>query len=360
MVQEATGSVRPSAEPIRHASQALPSRVDWVDYGKGFCIIFVVMMHSTLGVEKALGETGWMGLVVEWARPFRMPDFFLIAGLFLSRSISRSWRDFLDRKVLHFAYFYFLWLTIQFGFRAPAMAGEIGWAGAISAYFNAYINPYGTLWFIYLLPVFFVVVKLTRKAPAALIWSIGAALEIADIHTGNLLVDETASRFVYFYSGYLCAPVIFRFADWIKNHWRLALLGLPVWGVFNGVLVFSGYGDLPFVSLGLGFLGAAAVVALSALLAKSGRLDFIRFCGAQSIVIYLGFFLPMVISRLVLLKTGLIDDIGTMSVIVTTAGVLGALMMWWVASRTPFAFLYRRPDWARLSPQARQRIAPAE
>ncbi len=26
-------------------------RIDWVDYAKGFCIIFVVMMHSTLGVE---------------------------------------------------------------------------------------------------------------------------------------------------------------------------------------------------------------------------------------------------------------------------------------------------------------------
>jgi uncharacterized membrane protein YcfT len=25
-------------------------RVDWVDYAKGFCIVFVVMMHSTLGV----------------------------------------------------------------------------------------------------------------------------------------------------------------------------------------------------------------------------------------------------------------------------------------------------------------------
>ena len=31
-------------------------RVDWVDYAKGICIILVVMMHSTLGVEKATGE----------------------------------------------------------------------------------------------------------------------------------------------------------------------------------------------------------------------------------------------------------------------------------------------------------------
>ena len=32
------------------------SRVDWVDYAKGICIILVVMMHSTLGVEQAAGQ----------------------------------------------------------------------------------------------------------------------------------------------------------------------------------------------------------------------------------------------------------------------------------------------------------------
>ena len=42
-----------------------------------------------------------------------MPDFFLISGLFLASRIDRPWRDYLDSKVLHFAYFYVLWMTIQ-------------------------------------------------------------------------------------------------------------------------------------------------------------------------------------------------------------------------------------------------------
>ena len=70
----------------------MSERVDWVDVAKGICIIMVVMMHSTLGVEKAVGETGWLGAVVEFARPFRMPDFFLLAGIFLSRRIDAPWR----------------------------------------------------------------------------------------------------------------------------------------------------------------------------------------------------------------------------------------------------------------------------
>ena len=88
-------------------------RVDWVDYAKGFCICFVVMMHSTLGVEQALGQQGWMHALVAFAKPFRMPDFFMISGLFLAQVIDRDWRTYADRKVAHFAYFYVLWTAIQ-------------------------------------------------------------------------------------------------------------------------------------------------------------------------------------------------------------------------------------------------------
>lgn len=57
-----------------------PTRVAWVDYAKGFCIVMVVMMHSTLGVEAAAGEESWMGALVAFAKPFRMPDFFTHFG----------------------------------------------------------------------------------------------------------------------------------------------------------------------------------------------------------------------------------------------------------------------------------------
>ena len=85
------------------AVQVHDGRVDWVDYAKGFCIVFVVMMHSTLGVEATAGREGWLHPVVAFALPFRMPDFFMISGLFLAKVIDRSWRQYFDRKVVHFA-----------------------------------------------------------------------------------------------------------------------------------------------------------------------------------------------------------------------------------------------------------------
>jgi uncharacterized membrane protein YcfT len=336
-------------------------RVDWVDYAKGFCIVMVVMMHSTLGVEQAAGHEGWMHAAVAFARPFRMPDFFLISGLFLARVIDRDWRDYLDKKVLHFTYFYVLWVTIQFAFKAPMFAADVGWRGVGFAYLEAFIEPFGTLWFIYLLPIFFVTVKLTRGLPWIAIWLLaGAALEIVHIDTGWTVIDEFAHRFVYFYSGYVFAPHIFALAARVQRMPMAAFAGLAAWALVNGALVLGGYADRPFVSLALGFIGAGAVVVVAALMARSDVFRPLRYCGQNSIVIYLAFFLPMATTRIALLKTGIVTDLGTVSLLVTAAGVIGALAWYWAVRRTALRFLFERPAWARLRPAQIPAMQPAE
>ena len=77
----------------------------------------------------------------------------------------------------------------------------------------------------------------------------------------------------------------------------------------------------------------------------------LRYCGRNSIVIYLAFFLPMAVSRTVLLKTGLITDIGTISALVTIAGVVGALVMYWAVRHTFLRFLFERPERFWIAPQ---------
>ena len=87
--------------------------------------------------------------------------------------------------------------------------------------------------------------------------------------------------------------------------------------------------------------------------------DPLRFCGKNSIVIYLAFFLPMAATRALLLKTGVIGDIGVVSLIVTAAGVLGALAIWWATRGTRLDFLFVRPARFWLSPR-RIALQPAE
>ena len=325
------------------SAAAAGGRVDWVDYAKGICIIMVVMMHSVLGVEAAAGQTGFMHLVVMFAKPFRMPDFFLISGLFVSVVIDRDWRIYLDRKVVHFAYFYVLWVTIQFGFKAPSFAAESGWGHVGLLYLESFIEPFGTLWFIYLLPIFFVVIKATRRMPPLLIWGTAALMEMAHVTTGWTAIDEFAARFVYIYSGYLFASHVFALSDRARARPDLALAGLALWALVNGGLVASGVSEWPLISIALGLAGACAIVTLGTLLARAHWLTFLRFCGEHSIVIYLAFFLPMATTRTLLLRTGLISDIGAISLVVTVAGVVGALVIWRIALAAGANFLFERP-----------------
>jgi uncharacterized membrane protein YcfT len=273
----------------------------------------------------------------------------LISGLFLAQVIDRDWRTYLDRKVVHFVYFYLLWTALQFVFKAPLLAQEHGLAGTAWLYVESFWEPFGTLWFIYLLPIFFVVTKLARSLaiPPALVWLAAAALESAPIATGSTVIAEFAARFVFFYTGFLFARHVFALAGAVQARPATAVAGLMVWGLIEAWLVFEGLSELPLVSLALGLVGAMAVVSVSALMAGDFFMNDLfrplRYCGRNSIVIYLAFFLPMALSRTLLLKTGLIPDIGAVSLLVTLIGVVGSLALFWAVRHTFLRFLFERP-----------------
>jgi uncharacterized membrane protein YcfT len=335
-------------------------RIDWVDYAKGLCIVMVVTMHSTYGVEHAAGALGWMHWFSVFAQPFRMPDFFLISGLFLARVIDRDWNAYLDRRVWHFTYFYVLWLSIQLALKAPGVVSEVGVLGFAELYLYSYIDPFGTLWFIYLLPAFFLVTKLVRRVPPLLVLLAGVALETARIKTGNTLIDEFAGRFVYFFAGYWLGSYMFVLARAVQRHPRTAIGALLLWAPLNGVLVALGLAFMPGISLVAGFLGAAAVIAIAALLSRMRWLDLLRYVGEHSLAVYLAFFLPMAATRFVLLETGVVSDLGTISLIVTAAAIAVPLILRVLMVNTPLFFLFERPAWLKFERPRPPALQPAE
>jgi uncharacterized membrane protein YcfT len=209
--------------------------------------------------------------------------------------------------------------------------------------------------------MFFVVTKLSRGLPVMAVWLVAAALETAHVATGWTVVDEFCARFVYFYSGYLFASYVFALSDRSRAKPVLALAGLGMWALVNGGLVIADFSHWPLISLALGFAGAGAIIVMGTLLARMQWLNFLRYCGEHSIVIYLAFFLPMAVTRTLLLKTGLITDIGTISLIVTVAGVAGAIVIWRLALALRADFLFERPEAFWIAPKkARPALQPAE
>jgi uncharacterized membrane protein YcfT len=334
--------------------------VAWIDHAKGITIILVVMLYAHEWMTGAAGGKSWLRPVIDFAAPFRMPDFFLLSGLLLSRTIDRDWRTYLDRKVVHFAYFYALWLTILVAFEAPWTAAKLGWDGVGVLYLRSLYHPYGQLWFIYLLPVFFITTWLLRRAPVTLVWAAAAALQVAQLDSGVKVLEKFMPYYVFFYTGYVAAPVLLRCASHLSRRPALASALLALWALFEAAAVATGISGLPGVSLGLGFLGAAAVVTAGCVLAGTGAGAALAYCGRNSLAIYLGFYIPLVLAGKAVLDSGWVADPGIAALIATGAGVSAPLAFQRWTRKTRLRFLFERPERLRLATPARlQPILPS-
>ena len=333
--------------------------IAWADYAKGLCIVLVVMLYANELVGHG-GPSGWLDSIVAFAKPFRMPDFFLISGVLLTLAIGRDWRSFLDRKVVHFAYFYLLWLTILIVFESPWTAARTGWSGVATLYLHSFVRPYAVLWFIYMLPIFFVLTKALRRAPVALVWLFAATLQVAQIDTDMKVVDKFSAYYVFFYTGYAFAPYVLRIAETAGARSTRALAGLAIWAVLELSLVRSGYALLPGISLALGLIGACAVVALTALMAEVRYLRPLAYCGRNSIVVYLAFAIPLAVSSKLLVDSGWISDSGAIAVVATLVSVVSPLFLHRLVQGSALRFLFERPAWLRIAaPGTRVAAAPA-
>lgn len=337
------------------------TRDAWVDVARGICIILVVMMHSALGVEKATGQAGWVHAIVAWSKPFRMPDFFFLSGLLAAGVPAMTKRRFLDLKIVHFIYFYILWLLIITILRGATDIGAEA-TGLVSDFLFGLVEPFGTLWFIYVLPLFFIVLRIVAQR-----WIGAAVFAAAILHIAaasfldggqyamsskisfSTAFDSFALFLVFFLLGYVSKPHLAGFFRSIAEHpWR-AFIGLAAWAIIHTLALVSGVSAVPGVTVVFGVAGALAIAACAILLSSSLVARALAYCGANSLVIYLSFVIPMGTARAIILKTGILTDAGWQAFWVTLAAVSLPLLFGRLISGTVLDFLFKRPLWARLA-----------
>ena len=336
-------------------------RMPWVDAAKGICIILVVMMYATYNTGEHTGKVGFLHYAIGFATPFRMPEFFLISGLFLSNVIARRWRRYADRRIIHYLYFYGLWALISiclkigiFSGRPDQMLLDLAWA---------VVQPYGVLWFIYMLAVFSLAAKLLWRVnmPHWVVILVAAVLQMTGYVSPSYLVTQFFAYFVFFYLGYAAAPLVFRIVAFSERHWRLSLVGLGIWAIANYLLVFSpgyalhpaemqmGLAAIPPVHLFLAVAGTFALCVMGALFVRSPRFEWLRWIGEHSLVVYVAFTIPMSIIRGILQWSGLISDVGILSVVVFAGSLVSPLILYSLVRWTGYGtFLFERPGWAMI------------
>lgn len=328
-------------------SVASQPRTAWVDFAKGICILAVVSLYVQGKLHAGGAASNWLDQWVAFAKPFRMPDFFLLSGLFLARVIDRPWRSYLDTKVVHYLYFLVLWIVLF----SPVAWQDSPWSlNAVGvAKFFAYqlIWPHAMLWFILVLSAYFVFTRLTRRVPVWAMLLIAVGLHLIAHKIGIKIVEAFCERYVFFYAGYAFASRFFQWADAVQTRPALTIAGLVVWAAVNGWLVHHGYLSTPGVALVLGFAGALAVIAVGSLLSKLASMRWLSYIGEHSIVVYLGFYLPLVGIVWLGGKAGAIAAApGVFALVAIAASTLAAFCLYWLVRGNWASFLFERPRWA--------------
>lgn len=336
-------------------------RYAWVDFTKGFCIVAVVAMWVSEHHVKG-GAADLVSYFVEFCRPFRMPDFFLISGLFLGRVIHRPLRHFLDTKVVHYLYFFVLWTLIT-----VPLAMLVGYeyepyhdpVHLVKRLIYSLYWPFMNLWFIMMLPVYFAAVRLLEPVPRPVVMIAAIVMMLFPLDTGIYHVDRFGVYFGYLYAGYMFADKFFELADWARANRGLAVAGLAVWAIFNHLMIEAfGTDSLPVTTL-LGYVGISALVVASSLLCRLPAVRPLIYLGQNSIVVYLGFFIPMLIMVALLKASPVGQSLTAVSSITIVSVILFSVFFHRVALRLGMNFLYERPQWARIHKPAARRASGA-
>jgi uncharacterized membrane protein YcfT len=363
-------AVRTAADPA--ASAAARPRFEWIDAGKGACMVLVVLLHLSLMYENEVNEGAaalWWDVSSAFA-PLRMPLFFFISGFLAMRAVQRPLGQTRGRTLGIYSV-YALW-TLLFLARLFVPQARGGGAAPTPGELALSIVLPTSYWYLWALPVFFLVAwGCTRLLGAHRAWALipfallAAAAPLLKPLTAGLLTEpmdavklgSIAANLVWFYAGVVGRD------GWLS----LMRRATPLTAVLAVVAYAGAFVALRATGNGLVLTFAIAAVALVAsnqVLAVVGMANplsrALRWVGRQTLPVYVfHIFLVSALSAALKLSGlvpvlqqhtqawGAILPIALLVPVVVASRIIGAAVLgsplrwalegprWLTASRTP-------------------------
>lgn len=338
-----TEQISANASPL-----AVKSRYGWADYAKGLSICLVVLHHAFMTLGQPSQSLGFE--IYNFIRFVRMPLFFFISGIFVHKVLVSNTKT-ADRVAL-LVYLYLVWVTMRIlhGAATDVLAHKPVEVDLLAEYL---VHPIRGTWFLFTLATFTAVMWLFRSIPPVLPVLLAAILSLTvggtgvdvEVGTGLVLIDRALGLFVFFSLGNAVASEALRFGGEAKVSW-LASAGL-VFAAFAAASKLEGVQSLGGTNLSVQLAGIAFLVLLCGLVAKTGRLTFLKTLGRSSLPIYvLHFYFLWVLQNL----PRLTPSAAANGVIATIAIVPACIFTHHVCQKLGLGFLFALP--ARLKPSA--------
>ena len=160
-------------------------RYAWVDLAKGLCMVLVVLYHLSLWMETEVhAGPGFWWIISDALNPLRMPLFFFISGYLSISALNRPLNETRSRTIgLYFVYALWTGLFLMrrwLPFLSTDTEPEVG------QLILSLILP-TSFWYLYALPVFFLVTKFLKRALGT--YSVYALIPLALISALSPLVQ---------------------------------------------------------------------------------------------------------------------------------------------------------------------------
>lgn len=369
-----------------NADKVLESkRLAWIDYAKGLTIILVVYHHSFLTLVNAgVKVNSWLINANLSVYSFRMPMFFILSGLFISKSLAKKGaRSYIMSRARLLLYPYILWAVIQatFGILFNQYANAT-WN--LNRYLVIFYQPNATSQLWYLITLFnvallFVLMNTRFNLSPKYQFVIGVFLYmISPFLFFNSMIQDTTRFYVYLVFGSLISGFILDKRNFnLLSSFRLflplgILMALSQYYLFKHqylyrlemkfdmtevtfekVVIHLG-GMLEFT--GIVMIGCAFVLNVCAILQRVGKFVFIRVVGYHSLYIYLMHVLLAVGIRMFFVNFLHYKNVYFILPIQIIVGMIGSVMIYNVCRHFGLNMLFEydqeaiRKFWRKMNP----------
>lgn len=337
-------------------SKSANGRINWIDYAKGFGIFFVVVIHVINGLINAgiITDPFLMHLGESWFfYSFDMVIFFTLSGLFISRSVRKPLREFLNTRLRLMIYPYVLWSLISLVL-GTIMVNQTNSGLSLTGenLLRIVIDPILHFWFIYALFILVMLYIIMGKLNLKPIWFFMVIFVVFCIgqitwHLG--LTDDLP----YYLWGILQYSIFFalgtQFSDKIRtvpptapmrtlSFGAVICLGVWVFFVLNGV-DFALAWLRPVVAL----VGGMGIFFVCMILARLNAFPIIKHWGLLSLEIYLAHVMAATGFRIIVWRVFGIESTAIHLIGGVLFGFFAPLALYYLADKVNFVYLYSWP-----------------
>lgn len=307
------------------------SRVAWVDVSRGLGIILVVYGHALRGNFSLADADSWQAAQDRIIYSFHMPLFFVLAGLFLWKSISKDRCGFVAGRWEQIIYPYLFWSAITAAIELPMASfvnSPISWREILLIP----LQPIEQYWFLYALLVHQLIAAIAYPRKWLLLAAVVGGWGLASWLGGGWIVVRSMLYLPYLVAGILAVPLLQALAH--ASFVARTSVAMGSWLAL--ALMSSSNVTAPISAMqsyAMGLSGSLGLIATAMLL--NTRLALTRsliLLGRASLAIYVAHTIFSAGSRIGLKLVGIAPETGISFVTANIVGLLFPLILWRVAT----------------------------